>query len=156
VLQVAALSTIVALLAGHAIYNVFDRYLLMAMPSVLLMAAVERGAKPATWSDAPGWGAAIVVGLFAVISTRDSMQWQRARWDLLDRVAAAGISSDVLDGGEEFNAVARGHSGAPDALYELRLVSDGENEPFCARPDIWLGPRAKAICLLKKDGVPAR
>jgi hypothetical protein len=85
----------------------FDRYLLPVLPLAAAALAVAgpgpRGARAA----APivlSWAAAAVLAWFAVAGTHDYMAWNRARYGLLDELAAEGIGPRQIDGGMEYNA----------------------------------------------------
>ena len=159
ILQVTGLSIVVALLAGHSLYNVFDRYLLMALPAAMLLVALEPSAVSApyrAWSEHLGWVLVAAVAVFAMLATADSLAWQRARWHVLRQAIAAGITADEIDGGQEFNGVTRGNSFAPatGASYELRFVDSQTPGALCAHVDVWIGPRAGGICLLPVNRTP--
>ena len=51
---------------------------------------------------------------FAVLATRDHMQWQRARWEVIQGVLRQGVTASELDGGYEFNGQVRGIGFSPE------------------------------------------
>jgi hypothetical protein len=111
------------LLGGSLLHTryYFDRYLLPALPFAALLGAIglesirvrrravlEKAVRDVAETRArPSAAAAVMllaVGCFSVGGTRDWMEMNRARFALLDRLVAEGVTPDRIDGGFEFNA----------------------------------------------------
>ncbi len=111
------------LLGGSLLHTryYFDRYLLPALPFAAVLGAIglesirarrravlEKAVRDVAETRArPSAAAAVmllVVGCFSVGGTRDWMEMNRARFALLDRLVAEGVTPDRIDGGFEFNA----------------------------------------------------
>ncbi len=101
--------------------NFFDRYLLPVLPclAALLLTLPGRPA-PATRR---GCVAALLLlaplATYAVLGTRDYLEWNRARWALLAPLIERGVPPQGVDGGFEFD----GWSGLdPEARWSQRLA----------------------------------
>jgi hypothetical protein len=84
----------------------FDRYLLPALPAMLIVILLTASAG-AAHQLRPGWAAVallLVLGTFSVSGTRDYLTFNRVRWDALNALVASGVTTDRIDGGFEFNA----------------------------------------------------
>lgn len=82
----------------------FDRYLLMALPPCVVLAALwadRLRVRPSLWTA----GVLTALGLvFSVICLQDYLAWNRARWEGLDRLMARDdVPLDQINGGYEFN-----------------------------------------------------
>ena len=86
-------------LAQSAYY--FDRYLIAIAPLGLAAAVAAR---PGTVSGRAAWLLTALMALFSVAGTHDWMEWNRARWSLLDALEAHGVAATSIDGGMEYNA----------------------------------------------------
>ena len=95
---------------------------------------------------------------FAVLATRDHMQWQRARWEVIHAVLQRGVAPSALDGGYEFNGQIRGIGFSPTGppiTHHVALVAEIPPDALlCATYRPWIGPRAAAICA--RPGLGAR
>lgn len=96
-----ALATLVLMVGSllHTLYY-FDRYLLGVLPFAI--AAIAASARVSASRASLALAALLV--WFAVAGTHDYLAWNRARYDGLAELAAAGISPTAIDGGMEFNA----------------------------------------------------
>jgi 4-amino-4-deoxy-L-arabinose transferase-like glycosyltransferase len=87
-------------------FSFFDRYVLFAMPPLMLVlvygAPVLRAPRRA--AVFAGIAVALVYGVFAVGATHDYLAWNRARWHAVDDLLGRGISYRKVDGGFEVNA----------------------------------------------------
>jgi hypothetical protein len=84
----------------------FDRYLVPALPAMLIIVLLTASAGPAHQLR-PGWTAVallLALGAFSVTGTRDYLTFNRIRWDALNALVASGVTTDRIDGGFEFNA----------------------------------------------------
>jgi 4-amino-4-deoxy-L-arabinose transferase-like glycosyltransferase len=154
-LRVTALVSLWALVFAHAPVNVFDRYLLAALPALLVLGLLEyqtRATSAMTGRWLPALAMLVAMALFSVLATRDAMQWQRARWQVIHSVIARGVPAMHLDGGYEFNGQVRGigfSPGGPSITHHLELVDEVTAEALsCRSYRAWIGPRATAICAL--------
>ncbi len=78
-----------------------DRHLLPVVPLVLAASATARRAcRPGPLA----FGLAALLAWYSVAGTHDYMAWNRARWQLLERLEARGTSPERIDGGFEYNA----------------------------------------------------
>lgn len=111
----------VFLLVGTLVYmgplifgGFYDRYLLVPIALLLALFALdlqhmERDTPPdrrtgrAVWTIA--WLALVLTSGFAISSTHDYLSWNRARWQLVDRLFAKGIKPESIDGGLEVNGL---------------------------------------------------
>lgn len=100
------LVTTLGFLSIQTAYFDFDRYYLMALPSLLLCFALyiqHSGLKTA-------WVAAIILTLmlagYSTMATQDYLAWNRARWQAIKQLENAGISPLRIDGGPEYNYLA--------------------------------------------------
>ncbi len=91
------LSALGSLLQAH---YYFDRYLLVLVPlAAAALAATPRGLGTGRAFAAP----ALLLGVWGVAGTHDYMQWNRARWHLLQGLEARGVDARRIDGGMEYN-----------------------------------------------------
>jgi hypothetical protein len=91
------LSALGSLLQAH---YYFDRYLLVLVP----LAAAALAASPRGLGTGPAFAVpALLLGVWGVAGTHDYMQWNRARWDLLQGLEARGVDARRIDGGMEYN-----------------------------------------------------
>jgi hypothetical protein len=85
----------------------FDRWLLPAVPPLAVLLLASLPGRPRAHPGALRWTAALLLGLplavYGVAGTRDYMEHHRARWSLLDALAARGVSPERVDGGFEYN-----------------------------------------------------
>jgi hypothetical protein len=80
----------------------FDRYFLGALPPVLLLVAMAPGGRDRNLPAAQALALAALYA-FSVLGVQDYMAWNRARWDIVDRLMAEGIPATEIDAGYEFN-----------------------------------------------------
>ncbi len=88
-------------------YYMFDRYLLVATPLLFILLAPRNKEAQGGW---PTIGAGLLLGLlgcFSIAATHDYLSWNRARWKLIDGLAARGLTPAQVDGGFEYNATHR-------------------------------------------------
>lgn len=80
----------------------FDRWLLAFVPplAVVVLHTGEQGLRPMRGFVAVAW-----LGLWGWLGTADAMDHHRARWALLEELREAGVASDRIDGGFEFNGL---------------------------------------------------
>jgi len=104
-----ALATLGLYVPVIAAVSLGDRYLLFALPFVLLV-VVATGTRPIA---RPGLRTVAAVALllasagFAVAGTHDYLAWNRARWAALERLEREGIGAERIDGGFEYNGLRR-------------------------------------------------
>lgn len=91
-----AISAVGSLTQSHYF---FDRYLIVLVP--LAVAALAGFAPPR--AGGVTLGALAALALYAVAGTHDYMEWNRARWNLLEGLEARGVSARSIDGGMEYN-----------------------------------------------------
>lgn len=126
------LSALGSLLQSH---YYFDRYLIVMLPLTIACAAAMSA------GDKPGLGFALISVAFATYSvagTHDYMEWNRARWDLLDSLEERGVTARQIDGGFEYNAErlaatmrtaptdAEARRGQPESVKSWWWVDDDE------------------------------
>jgi hypothetical protein len=78
-------------------YNVFDRYLLLVVPALILM--VVRSWSSIGWAR---WAAVAVLALFTVAAHHDDMEHRFARWEVAEALAASGVPRNHIDAGYEW------------------------------------------------------
>jgi hypothetical protein len=140
----------------------FDRYLIpvTAFLAVGISALlIDRDVK----FSHPKFIAAILLiigsGFFAIVGTRDYLEWNRARWRALDHlVEQDSVKPEQIDGGFEFNGwnsfddLSRTNSAQVAPLY---IVSFGDIEgynPISTNSYInWMPPREGQILVLKRN-----
>ena len=115
-LRVGSLVGLWGLVLAHAMVNVFDRYLVAALPSFVVLIVLELRTRPhqpsrVRWT--PAVALLVFMAAFAVLATRDHMQWQRARWDVINVMIEQGMAASDLDGGYKFNGQVRGIGFSP-------------------------------------------
>jgi len=95
---------VLALLALRFFY---DRYVLFPLLSTVLLAGLLHARTPsADWSRKYSVLLGLVLMLqaaFAVVATRDYLEWNRMRWAATSGLLAAGVPRTSIDGGYEFN-----------------------------------------------------
>ena len=99
-----------AYLGPFIITGYFDRYLLFVLPFLMLLWSQVEGSESVSKgvsrrSLALGWLA--VTLLVSGLATHDYFQWNRARWQAIERAEALGASPHTLDGGFEYNGFHR-------------------------------------------------
>lgn len=102
-----------AYLCPFMVSGFFDRYLLppaFMMLALVVIPAGPRRAAPERGARLPVLRAAsvamlIAMGAYAVGGTHDYMSWNRARWTMLDKLAAQGVPPTRIDGGLEYNGL---------------------------------------------------
>jgi 4-amino-4-deoxy-L-arabinose transferase-like glycosyltransferase len=86
----------------------FDRYVLFAMPPLMLVLVYGVRAPslraPGRAAAVAGVAVALGYGVFAVGATHDYLAWNRARWHAVDDLLGRGIPYRNIDGGFEVNA----------------------------------------------------
>ncbi|MBI5505632.1 MAG: glycosyltransferase family 39 protein, partial [Deltaproteobacteria bacterium] len=92
-------ASFVGSLAQAAYY--FDRYLIAIAPLGLAAAVAAR---PRWRSSIASGSLTALMALFSIAGTHDWMEWNRARWDLLQSLEARGVQATSIDGGMEYNA----------------------------------------------------
>jgi hypothetical protein len=94
----------------------FDRYYLFFLPFFILLFIPVHFKSSALLN-----GLAIVVlaiyGFFSVAGTHDYLDFNRARWQALNKLLASGISPAEIDGGFEFNGWYQTHARNPDTDF---------------------------------------
>ena len=95
-----------AVSTSSPVFSFFDRYVLFAMPPLMLVlvygAPILRAPRPA--AVFAGIAVALSYGVFAVGATHDYLAWNRARWHAMDDLLGRGVSYRNIDGGFEVNA----------------------------------------------------
>lgn len=85
----------------------FDRYLIPVLPLLAAFVIASQTATEYRWTRIySGVAAAFVIifGLFAIIATRDYLEWNRIRWlAARNLLASQHVSPHKVDGGFEFN-----------------------------------------------------
>jgi hypothetical protein len=166
-LLLCAIIYLLPLLVG----NIFDRYLIPAMPflAASLSAIPPRSiAGSQRLSRLTAGGLLLIMIGFSVLGTRDYFSWNRARWAALADLTADGVQATMIDGGFEFNGLY-----LYDPAYQRAdpkswwwVAEDTYQLGFGAAPGYtilrrypyqrWLPPRSEAILVLKKDGATSR
>jgi 4-amino-4-deoxy-L-arabinose transferase-like glycosyltransferase len=87
-------------------FSFFDRYVLFAMPPLMLVLAYGAPTLRAPCRAAAFAGVAVALGygVFAVGATHDYLAWNRARWHAVHDLLGRGIPYRNIDGGFEVNA----------------------------------------------------
>lgn len=87
----------------------FDRYILLSVPMVLLFSLYL--IKDIVWSEAALKRSRTAVSILGVLlmfwsvaGTRDYLEANRVRWQVLHELMASGVPASHIDGGFEFNA----------------------------------------------------
>jgi 4-amino-4-deoxy-L-arabinose transferase-like glycosyltransferase len=109
-------------------FSFFDRYVLFAMPPLMLLSVYGTPIlrAPRRAAAFAGVAVALAYGVFAVGATHDYLAWNRARWHAVDDLAGRGIPYRNIDGGFEVNAWYR---------YDPSHPSESVNSFFVRRSD---------------------
>jgi hypothetical protein len=105
---IIACSTVAyVVLALLALRFFYDRYFLFPLLSAVLFAGLLHARTPSDDLSRKG-GALLGLVLmlqatFAVVATRDYLEWNRTRWAATNGLLAAGVPRTSIDGGYEFN-----------------------------------------------------
>ena len=105
-----AVSAIIVLFAPIALLDyIFDRYLFVFMPLLLVLIAARNGDKQTgslKWIRAvAGFVFLFFIMIFTICGTHDYLSWNKARWKALNYLTERKeISPRRIDGGFEFNA----------------------------------------------------
>jgi hypothetical protein len=158
----------------------WDRYLMPALPLLLIGTVALAGHDPISTSEIRGSSksgsafkslaaaALLCIAFFAICATHDYLSWNRARWKLLSDLVASGKATPAdIDGGFEFNGW---------HLYDLNyhrqkdknwwwvhgnkyLVALGDQPGYQLLKEYpysnWMPPRRGHVLLLGKDATPA-
>jgi hypothetical protein len=93
-------------LAALALRFFYDRYILFLLLPGALLIALTAGRPSARLSKSSSVLIALILmfqATFAVVATRDYIEWNRTRWAATTALTAAGIPRTSIDGGYEFN-----------------------------------------------------
>ncbi len=148
------------MLAPVAATGLFDRYLLPLIPLAILLSARRPISRAAT-RRVPAILALVLIGAFSVAGGLDYLNWNRARWELVEEYESGGGDREDLDGGFEYNNLRRAERGEdglgldaapPAADHRLafsaipgwRVVASRENRR-------WLPPGRLEVLLLRRD-----
>lgn len=82
-----------------------DRYMIPALLPAWLLAAGAIAPLAGARRWAPALVPLAVLAAFSTAATQDYLAWNRARWQALGELFAAGASPNEIDGGFEFNGV---------------------------------------------------
>jgi 4-amino-4-deoxy-L-arabinose transferase-like glycosyltransferase len=96
------------LLVGFSLHSpLFDRYLLVFVPVILVLVVTNetrsRYMAAHRWRGALSLTLVLVCAAVDVAATHDYLAWNRARWMATGKLMNAGISPHQIDGGYEFN-----------------------------------------------------
>jgi hypothetical protein len=108
--RVFLLVTVIAYLLPFAITDFVDRYLLFALPFILLVIHDAFGAPRKARARSIAVVGAAVMAVFAVLSTaavHDYFAWNRSRWAAIAEAVRRGATPETLDGGFEYNGFER-------------------------------------------------
>lgn len=85
-------------------FNRFDRYQLVLLPLLILLLSGAQHLTAPTWARSMSLISLAVISGFSIAGTRDYLNWNRTRWNILSElVEERGISPRQIDGGLEFN-----------------------------------------------------
>lgn len=93
-----------ASLAAVLLTSPFDRYYL-PLVALLALAVLPPGAAAPPRATAAAGALLAVMAAFSIAATHDYLAWNRARWQGLEALAAAGVPPHRIDGGAEFNGL---------------------------------------------------
>ena len=176
--RVFMLVCMVVYIVPFIVFGHYDRYLLPLVPLAIFLlmtdgraAFASRSTQPprtASRGDAVSLSLAalgfVVTAGFAVAGTHDYLNWNRARWMLIDTLFAHGVAANRVDGGYEFNGL---------YLYDPKLdtgtatrswwiVDDEYRVQFQMTPGYkvvdradargWLPPLRRDIFTLRREG----
>jgi hypothetical protein len=117
--SLTSLALVLAFLTIETSVRCTDRYYLMAMPTLLMVLAFSW-----RWFKAEKfWPCLLLLNLalasYSLAANTDWLNWNRARWLLIQRLEAKGVTYKTLDGGAEYNifhdlnALSRAYKGEP-------------------------------------------
>jgi hypothetical protein len=98
----AAYLALITLAVGH----LFDRYILFLMLAAITFVALSRSRRSIRAGPIESTILVLLVltqAIFAILGTRDYLEWNRNRWRATAELMQAGISPTSIDGGYEFN-----------------------------------------------------
>ncbi|CAB3729975.1 hypothetical protein LMG27174_05704 [Paraburkholderia rhynchosiae] len=108
--------------------------------------------------------ALLLMCAFSVAGTHDYMNWNRARWQLLQQLAADGVAPQRIDGGFQFNGLhmydpayvatsAKSFWWVHDDEYIVQFrPRAGYRIVASADAEGWLSPFRTELLVLKRDG----
>ncbi|MEC5404320.1 hypothetical protein VOM14_01880 [Paraburkholderia sp. MPAMCS5] len=172
-LRVFVLIGVCAYLGPIMAISYYDRYLMP--PTFLLIALIMlEGRAEATSAPQRRWSAQSInfistltllyMCAFSVAGTHDYMNWNRARWQLLQQLAAEGVAPERIDGGFEFNGLhmydpayvvsaSKSFWWVHDDEYIVQFKPrDGYRIVASADAEGWLPPFRRELLVLKRDG----
>ena len=104
---VAAAGIAYVLIGALVLRLFYDRYaLFLLLPAVVLIGSVRAEGRGVELSKKSTVALVAVLGLqaaFAVLATRDYLEWNRQRWVATAALMAQGVPRTSIDGGYEFN-----------------------------------------------------
>jgi len=88
------------------IYFSFDRYLLPALPPLVILAALALDAAPGAGARMTAWVLAALCLMFSLACVQDYLAWNRARWQGIAYLRTEKQAApEQIDGGYEFNGL---------------------------------------------------
>src|SRR5262249_32896637 len=104
---VGAYATLLLLMGFFLKVPLFDRYLLLFVPAILMLVCVSEIRGEANteraWRIALPLAIVFVYATISVAATRDYLSWNRARWTATRTLMDSRVSLRQIDGGYEFN-----------------------------------------------------
>jgi 4-amino-4-deoxy-L-arabinose transferase-like glycosyltransferase len=104
---VCAYATLLVLFGFGLYTSLFDRYLLVFVPAILLLVLISdvrtRSISLRSWRGALSLGLVLIYAAISMAGTHDYLAWNRSRWLAISVLIDAGVSPHHIDGGYEFN-----------------------------------------------------
>lgn len=86
----------------HLIAGMFDRYILILIPLVIILSPKFE------WQQKWKWVSIVWLGsfsLFSILATHDYLSWNTAKWTIIEGLENKGVTSNQIDGGFEYNGL---------------------------------------------------
>jgi hypothetical protein len=162
------LAAVLAYCGPMVVAGFYDRYLLPLLLLVPLLGATLPSDPRPAWARGLAYGLVGLFGLLSIVWVHDEMSWNRARWEAIGRLQAAGVPAGQLDGGFEFNSprcfdaqqrCEGGRDGWERILDPVYMVAfepmPGYREVFSINYPTWAPPGQRKILALTRQDAPA-
>ncbi len=99
-----SLFTLLIYLAPFVLVGIYDRYLIPLFPMFIVLVTLAKNKLSFQFNWKPTMIYVSILALFSISATSTYFSWNRARWNLADKVLDRGISPNLIQGGVEISA----------------------------------------------------
>ncbi len=148
-----------AYLAMFSIRGGFDRYLIPALPGLLVIAA-NAVTNPSPWRLRAAYGALVCMGALSVALSYDYFRWNEVKWQAATELVSSGVSSAKIHAGYEWHGWYHGDSspfpGGLSSGYSHAISFSDSIDSFSVKAEKeWVGvfpPFRHKIFVLERVG----